>query len=302
MFNILKNYIQAAAILRLIKEAKLNDLQYKLIVSDKTYRLKKELEERGLLEKFYQAHPTESEDSMKAFLQEIQQSSQRSKRNAFYAEQMRLDDKLKTFVEKYGTHKIDFRFFDRLSFFNEGRLEPDVVEKNKKQFKILAQPFVNDSLATLINKYMLSALADYRTLNDFITLYNEAIDLKNENTSESQARFEHIIQQLARVMFAMIKGIAVGGHIGGEIDHEKELKRALEIRQTDDFDFLFEGEEEIEDSDIIEVDGKKPPKIPSFLPYAGPQSQREPPPVESKPASKEDVTAVGAPIARAKNR
>jgi len=219
MRKILNAYIKSSFLLKL---AKLNDAQFLQIY--KSPKLKAKLEQVGLLDDFYKILPEETEKSIKEFY-DIYKTEDENVRPKQIKDQTILDF-LKEFGDQYLDNKIN-KFIPRYGLIIRRESAGDVLSTMTEYSVRKIKEFILD--------YMQTPNATTNIVNNFINRYKRYL-------KEQEPKAKSFLKiKTCDILYNMSAYINVSKELY-DINYEK-TKKALELRESDIFDFVLQGEQ-----------------------------------------------------------
>lgn len=220
MKKILNSYIKASILLKL---AKLSDSQYAQIY--KNTKLKNILSNNNLLDLFYNALPEQTENSIR----ESFEMYKKQKENIIPKDIN--DPIILNFLKKFGE---EYLFPQITSFF------PKYISKRKESSSdiiFVMEKYGNTKIKDIIYDYIQSPNVTLNIIYEFIEFYEVFMLLNNTNSKH--------IDKLKTKICDMLYNISAYTHVSQEvydINYDK-TKKALELRESDIFDFVLQEEQ-----------------------------------------------------------
>ena len=223
MLKILQSYIDVFFLLKL---AKLNDSQYKMIYNDRS--LMQKLEDNNLLDLFYMSKPLISEN-------EINEELNLNKRKEANVQQI-IDTNpiIKNFIDIYGEQFLDDRFVKGINRYYAYLVSKNYDIDNAEQIASGIENYTSSfKIKRFVYDYLDAKNSDIQFMLDFINKYIEIINLKNIAAGTLK------MHKVCSLFYTMVNFILTSSEVYDTIT--EGFEDASKIRQSDTFDFILEN-------------------------------------------------------------
>lgn len=219
--NILKAYIKTSIILKL---AKLNDDQYMQIY--KNPYLKQKLDDKDLLNLFYQALPEETEKEIQEFyiMYEKEQQIKKTKIE---------DPEIIKFIELNKNKYFDKKILVGFDSYIRKREEMTGSLVSEVEF------YLNRRVTEIIYDYIDTPNANINIIKKFIEEYNNLLNYNGSDEEELQniySRFFNVIYNISAYIYTAKEIYNINFN---------KTKKALELRQSNIFDFVLQNQQTV---------------------------------------------------------